>query len=206
MRPENEWFKPEKLKQYYFVIEGFVLLLVLGVVGILTISGILFEISEWVVFVGGGIGILVFAFLTWWITTFFETADYRLTEDEIEYRRGIFFQQKSTVPYNRITNVNASQGPLQRLVDAGSVGVHTAGYGGQTGAELTIGGVGDYEEIKNQILTKVRGRPTVAAEGDEGVETTNTKQQDPSEPGELFVEVRRVRELLEQSQFANRPR
>jgi membrane protein YdbS with pleckstrin-like domain len=118
---------------------------------ILIISGILFEISEWVVFAGGGIGILLFGFLTWWIPTFFETADYRLTEDEIEYRRGVFFQQKSTVPYNRITNVNASQGPLQRLVGAGSVGVHTAGYGGQTGAELTIGGVGDYEEIKDQI-------------------------------------------------------
>jgi membrane protein YdbS with pleckstrin-like domain len=206
MRPENEWFKPERLTQYYFAIEGFVLAVVLGVVGILTISGILFEISERVVFVGGGLVVLVFGFLTWWIPTFFKTADYRLADDEIEYRRGVFFQQKSTVPYNRITNVNASQGPLQRLVGAGSVGVHTAGYGGQTGAELTIGGVTDYEEIKDQILTKVRGRVPVAAESGASTERPSSIAETERESNEVLTELRQIREILEQSQIANRPR
>lgn len=40
----------------------------------------------------------------WRIPAFYRTAAYRFTDDEIEYRRGVFFQQKTTVPYNRITS------------------------------------------------------------------------------------------------------
>jgi len=206
MRPENEWFKPEKLERYYFAVEGLALLFLLGVVAILGVSGVLFEINRWVLLVAGVLVLVVFGFLTWWIPAFFRTADYRLGDDELEYRRGVFFRQKTTVPYDRITNVNAAQGPLQRLVGAGAVGIHTAGYGGQTGAELTIGGVGDYEEIKDQILTKVRGRPPMATESggtaDPSGDFTDRTGRRPDEAtgvgsDELLVELRRIRELLE---------
>jgi membrane protein YdbS with pleckstrin-like domain len=185
-RPENEWFKPERLERYYFAVEGLALLFLLGVVGILVL--------------------VVFGFLTWWIPAFFRTADYRLGDDELEYRRGVFFRQKTTVPYDHITNVNAAQGPLQRLVGAGAVGIHTAGYGGQTGAELTIGGVGDYEDIKDQILTEVRGRRPMATESggtaDPSGDFTDRTGRRPDEAtgvgsDELLVELRRIRELLE---------
>ena len=142
----------------------------------------------------------MFAFLTWWIPAFYRTAAYRFTDDEIEYRRGVFFQQKTTVPYNRITNVNASQGPIQRFVDAGSVGIHIAGYGGQMGAELSISGVSDYEELKDQVLAKVRRRRPAATEsGDESYDDARppTGRQADWPPEEL-TELRRIRELLEQ--------
>lgn len=204
MRPENEWFKPEALQRYYFAVVGLALLVVLGVVGVLGVSGVLFEISEWVVLVGGGILLVVFGYLTWWIPAFVRTADYRLTGDELEYRRGVFFQQKTTVPYNRITNVNAAQGPLQRLVGAGSVGVHTAGYGAQAGAELTIGGVGDYEEIKDQILDRVRRRHPEATESVESADIEGRRVDEGPGVGsdELLVELRRIRELMEQGHTA----
>ncbi|WP_458190057.1 PH domain-containing protein [Haladaptatus sp. NG-WS-4] len=64
----------------------------------------------------GGILVIVFGFVTWWIPAFYRTVDYRLTDDEIDYRRDVFFPHKSTVLYNRIVNVNAVQGPIQRLV------------------------------------------------------------------------------------------
>jgi len=203
MRPENEWFKPERLTRYYFAVEAFGFALVLAVIGLLAVSGILVEIA-WLVRVAGGVLVVVgFGFVAWWIPAFFRTADYRLTDDEVEYRRGVFFQQKTTVPYNRITNVNAVQGPLQRLVGAGSVGVHTAGYGGQTGAELTVGGVGDYEEIRDQILDKVRRRPAEATDGDDHAATdspvtASTRAESEGQFGALLDEVRRIRELLEQ--------
>jgi membrane protein YdbS with pleckstrin-like domain len=197
MRPENEWFKPEQLTQYYYAAEALALGVVAVGVGVLAVSGVLFAVNDWVVVVGGGVALAGFAFLTWWIRAFYRTADYRLGEEELEYRRGVFFRQRTAVPYNRITNVDASQGPLQRFVGAGTVGVHTAGFGGQTGAELSVTGVSDYEEIKDQILGKVRRRRPESTEGDDAVETGRAGGEVGSESGELLAELRRIRELLE---------
>ena len=199
MRPENEWFKPEQMKVYFFLYEAlaFVALVVAGIV--FAPFGVLAEAPLWVVGLVVGPTLLIFSFLTWWIPAFYRTADYRLTDDEIEYRRGVFFQQKTTVPYHRITNVNASQGPIQRIVDAGTVGIHTAGYGGQTGAELSITGVSDYEAIKDQVLAKVRRRRPAATGGADGTidETGATADHRPIHTTEDLTELRCIRELLE---------
>lgn len=202
MRPQNEWFKPEQLQRYYFAYEAMVLLIVLAVVGVLAVTGILWAVEPWVPLVGGAVVLVVFGYLTWWIPAFYRTADYRFTEDEIDYRRGVFFQQKTTVPYNRITNVNASQGPIQRLVNAGSVGIHTAGYGGQMGAELTIGGVADFEDVKEQILDRVRNRPPRATEGEEPAVEPVAPAETDEESRQMLAELRRIRELLEQGRAA----
>ena len=198
MRPQNEWFKPEQLRRYYFTFEVIALAVVLAVTGLLAVTGILFEMNPLVPLVGGVVALVVFGYLTWWIPAFYRTAGYRFTDDEVEYRRGVFFQQKTTVPYNRITNVGVSQGPIQRLVNVGSVGVHTAGYGGQAGAELTIGGLSDFEDIKDQILAEVRGRPAKATEGDDFVDTVSIPSTPDDESSEMLGELRRIRELLEQ--------
>jgi membrane protein YdbS with pleckstrin-like domain len=202
MRPINEWFKPEKLTKYYFAVEAILLSAILVVVGVLAVTGILFEMESWVLLAGGVPLAVAFAFLTWWIPAFYRSADYRLTDDELEYRRGVFFQQKTTVPYNRITNVNAAQGPLQRFVGAGSVGIHTAGFGGQTGAELTIDGVEDYEEIKDQILAKVRRREPQATESEDALERQTTSTNVESDSQALLAELRTIRQLLEQGRSA----
>jgi membrane protein YdbS with pleckstrin-like domain len=199
MRPEHEWFKPEKLTVYLYVYEAVVVALLAGGAGVLWYVGAFAEVPAWVLALGAAPVVALVAFVTWWIPAFYRTAAYRFTDDELEYRRGVFFRQKTTIPYNRITNVSAYQGPVQRLVDAGSVGVHTAGYGGQMGAELTIGGVTDYEEIKEQVLSKVRRRPPAATEGDEtpvsgGADATTGDGQ----ASEMLAELRRIREALEQ--------
>ncbi|WP_159903936.1 PH domain-containing protein [Salinirussus salinus] len=198
MRPQNEWFKPEQLRQYYFTFEAIALAVVLAIVGLLAVTGILFEMNPLVPLIGGAIALVVFGYLTWWIPAFYRTAGYRFTDDEVEYRRGVFFQQKTTVPYNRITNVGISQGPIERLVNAGAVGIHTAGYGGQMGAELTIGGVSDFEDIQEQILDRVRERPAKATEGEETVEPIDTRADRDEESSEMLSELRHIRKLLEQ--------
>jgi len=198
MRPQNEWFRPEQLRRYHFAYEVIALAIVLSVVGVLAVTGILTAMQQWVWVGGGVVLVVVFGYLTWWIPAFYRTAGYRFTDDELEYRRGVFFRQKTTVPYNRITNVGVSQGPIQRLVNAGSVGIHTAGYGGQTGAELTIGGISDFEDVKEQILANVRGRPAEATEGDDATDTVSVRSTPDDESSEMLGELRRIRELLEQ--------
>ncbi|MFC7251746.1 PH domain-containing protein [Halomicroarcula sp. GCM10025324] len=202
MRPQNEWFKPEQLRRYYFAYESLTLSLVLVLVGALAVTGILTAMQPWVLAVGGTMLLLGFGYVMWWIPAFYRTADYRFTDDEVEYRRGVFFQQQTTVPYNRITNVGTSQGPIQRLVNAGSVGIHTAGYGGQTGAELTIGGVTDFPEIQAQILGWVRERPATATESEDAVDTISSRPARADETDEMLSELRRIRELLEKARFA----
>lgn len=206
MRLENEWFKPEQLKAYFYLYEVLAFVILVAAGGFLASLGVLADAPLWVVGLVTVPPLVAFAFLTWWIPAFYRTADYRLTDEEVEFRRGVFFQQKTTVPFNRITNVKASQGPIQRFVDAGSVGIHTAGYGGQMGAELTIGGVSDYEEIKDQILTKVRGRRPVATEVEDRptAEERPPSDRQPSRLSEELSELRRIRELLE-GEFEGRP-
>jgi membrane protein YdbS with pleckstrin-like domain len=202
MRPQNEWFKPEQLRRYYFTFEVIALAIVLAVAGLLAMTGVLFEMNPLVPLVGGAIALVVFGYLTWWIPAFYRTAGYRFTDDEVEYRRGVFFQQKTTVPYNRITNVGISQGPIERFVNAGDVGIHTAGYGGQMGAELTIGGVSDFEDIQEQILDRVRERSAKATEGEDTVETVESRTNEGEGSTEMLGELRRIRELLEQGRTA----
>lgn len=212
MRVMNEWFKPEKLKAYFYLYEAIVVVLFAAFGGTIAALGAFADAPAVVTAGFVGVPLVALAFVTWWIPAFYRTAQYRLTEAEIEYHRGVFFQQKTTVPYNRITNVNAAQGPVQRIVDAGSVGIHTAGYGGQTGAELSISGISDYDDVKEQILDMVRRRPPVstesgedrladdaAASGDGAVSprvgaTTTTEPRSDA----MLSELRRIRELLEE--------
>jgi|GEM_PF-993028 len=206
MRAENEWFKPEKLTRYYFLYEAVAFVLLAAGAGVAASLGAFADAPTWVLALLGVPTLAAFAFVTWWIPAYYRTADYRLTDDEIEFRRGVFFRAKTTVPYNRITNVDATQGPVQRLVDAGSVGIHTAGYGGQMGAELTITGVSDYEAIKDQILDKVRHRHPSATEGgdedDTGAGLAAATSTDATGSTELLDELRRIRELLERDRPA----
>jgi len=41
---------------------------------------------------------------------------YELREDEISWKRGVWFQTTSVVPYNRITNPDIKQGPVRRVL------------------------------------------------------------------------------------------
>ena len=197
MRPENEWFKPEKLSRYYFVVEAIALVVTLvAVVGAYLLS-VYTDFPLWMVGTLAALTVLIFGYVTWWIPAFYRTAAYRLTDEELEYRRGVFFQQRTTVPYNRITNVNSAQGPVQRAVGAGEVQIHTAGYGGQMGAELTIDGVGDFETIKDQVLAKTRGLRPVGTESGEVGTVGRSADDGVRADGDLLAEVRRIRELLE---------
>ena len=200
MRPENEWFKPEQLKSYYFLYEAVAFVLLAAGAGVAAYLGAFADAPPWVLALLVVPTLAAFAFLTWWIPAFYRSADYRLTDEEIEYHRGVFFRGKTTVPYNRITNVDATQGPVQRLVDCGSVGIHTAGYAGQMGAELTITGISDYEDVKEQVLDRVRDRRPVATEGEDDTDTDLAglvAGERRTESTEMLAEIRRIRELLE---------
>jgi len=116
--------------------------------------------------------LLFFAIVfTWyWITQYYASISYALTDNEIVVHKGVWWKKKSYVPYNRITNINIVQGPISRRFQLGTVLIQTAGFSGAAGsagarpAEAVIFGVKNFEEIKDKVMDFVREIRPVAVE------------------------------------------
>jgi len=53
-------------------------------------------------------------FVPFWIPKYYHSIRYLFTEGEIIVEKGVWWRHKSTVPYNRITNIDVVQGPISR--------------------------------------------------------------------------------------------
>jgi membrane protein YdbS with pleckstrin-like domain len=123
-----------------------------------------------------------------WIPLYYKTVVYSLTNNEITWKRGVWFRNTGIVPYNRITNVDVKQGPMSRMFGIASVKIQTAGYSGtQTKSEISIEGMKNCKELQDIIMGFVRGKKPVAAETyDEG-----------DSVGKILSELVKIRKLLE---------
>jgi len=186
MADDNGWFKPDRLVALYdiYLAVVFAVFFLPAIAG-LFLAGILPGAAATVV------SLAILAFVYWWIRAFYKTSFYRLTDDDIEHRRGVWFKSTTEVPYNRITNVDTQQGPIQRYVDSGQVKIQTAGSSAQSGAELRITGIHNYEEIQQAVVDRVKSKKASTA-----VESSG--EQPDMEPNRAMLEeLRRIRELLE---------
>ena len=131
----------------------------------------------------------ILIFIAYWIPKYYETMIYKLTKDEIVWRRGVWFKKTGVVPYNRITNIDIGQGPISRMLGIASLKIQTAGYSGQTPAEIKIEGVEQFEELRELIMEFVKGKKPVA------VETYEEENIDLK----ILNELVKIRKLLEKS-------
>jgi hypothetical protein len=81
---------------------------------------------------------------------------YELREDEMSWRRGVWFHRTGIVPYNRITNLDIVQGPIMRALGISTLAIQTAGYSGQAVPEIRIEGIVHAEELRELIRSFVR--------------------------------------------------
>lgn len=132
--------------------------------------------------------LLIFLFAALWVALYYRTIKYSLSGDEMTWRRGVWFRNTGIVPYNRITNVDISQGPVSRMLGIASLKIQTAGYSGQNmrSSEIKIEGMENFEELRERIMEYVRGRKPVA------VETYEKGKGDP-----VLNELVKIRKLLE---------
>ena len=135
--------------------------------------------------------ILITLLALYWIPKYYRTITYKLTGSDMTWRRGVWFRNTGIVPYNRITNIDITQGPVSRALGIASLRIQTAGYsGGQSGArlaEIQIEGVEKFEELREFIMAFVRGKKPVA------VETYSEADAENRMLGELV----KIRKLLE---------
>ncbi len=89
----------------------------------------------------------------------YRNLEYAVTDEAVIMKRGIFWKKRATVPYKKITNIDITQGPLQRMLNFGSLHIQTAGAGGAPGAvaEIVMEGIRDLEGLKNSIMANVAG-------------------------------------------------
>lgn len=127
-----------------------------------------------------------------WIPWYYQTLLYTFTNDEIVWRRGVWFRQTGIVPYNRITNIDLIQGPIMRRVGVSTLKIQTAGYSAPSGAksEIRIEGADNPEELRDLIMGFVRGHPPVSVQAWARENDTSTQEQ-------IHAELVRIRTLLD---------
>ena len=103
--------------------------------------------------------ILLNLLIALWLPAYFRSLEYTIADDAVKGQRGVFFKRQVSMPYNKITNVDITHGPLQRKFGVGYIHCQTAGAGGQQGAraELKMEGVRDLEGVKDALMERVRG-------------------------------------------------
>jgi membrane protein YdbS with pleckstrin-like domain len=186
--PLNTLFKPSPSMKTWFrggiaLIIGFVLLFSYVPVALFSDMPAVFP----VVILGGTF--LLFALLWYWVGLYYESMWYELREDEINWKRGVWFRTTGIVPYNRITNLDVRQGPFMRYLGISSLAIQTAGYSGQAVPEIRIEAIEHAEELRELIRSMVRGSPV----RDDGTGSGTSSPVDQQILGEL----KSIRALLE---------
>lgn len=117
-----------------------------------------------------------FILALWWIPAFFNTIKYTLKDDHIEIDKGVWWQQNKTIPFLKITDVKAIQGPLQRHFSLGSLYLQTAGMGTQNTAEGRLTGLTDYKQKQQNLLDYIRNRYASSVSKDGKQETQESRK------------------------------
>jgi hypothetical protein len=102
--------------------------------------------------------LLIMLLILLWIPAFYRSLEYSIDSDSISGKKGVFWRRTVTIPYYKITNIDITQGPVQRWFNIGTIHCQTAGMAGPQGqkAELKLLGIKDLEDVKEMIREKVK--------------------------------------------------
>jgi hypothetical protein len=85
----------------------------------------------------------------------YHTLRYQFDEEGVHMRWGILFRREINLTYARIQDIHLTAGFIQRWLRLADVQVQTAS--GSAGAELTIEGMLEFEEIRTFLYSRMRG-------------------------------------------------
>ena len=135
----------------------------------------------------------------WWLPAivlagpYYRSLGYEMREDEVVVRVGIITKSVKHVPFRMVTNVTVKRGILDRwFFDLGTLNIQTAGMSGSTGAEESLVGLANYDEVYEMVATELRrfrgGMAPMVAEGD---------TDSPEALTAILDEVRAIRQALD---------
>lgn len=85
----------------------------------------------------------------------YHTLRYDFDAEGITVRWGILFRREVTLTYARIQDINLVSNVIERWLGLGRVRIQTAS--GQADAEVTIEGLHDFEQVRDELYRRMRG-------------------------------------------------
>ncbi len=115
----------------------------------------------------------------------FHTLRYRFDDEGIGMSWGVFWRREIYLTYTRIQDIHLSRGLFERWLGLATIQVQTAS--GNSGAEMSIVGLTDFELIRDFLYSRMRGAAAA--------EAPDVEPGDPTFEllSELLAEVRRLR-------------
>ena len=85
----------------------------------------------------------------------YHTMVYHFDDEGVSMRWGILFRREISLTYSRIQDIHLSSNFVERWLGLARIQVQTAS--GSAGAEMTIEGLKDFEAIRDDLYSKMRG-------------------------------------------------
>ncbi len=85
----------------------------------------------------------------------YHTMRYRFDDEGVSMQWGILFHREINLTYARIQDIHLSSNILERWLGLARIQVQTAS--GNSGAEMTIEGVREFEMLRDYLYSKMRG-------------------------------------------------
>lgn len=143
--------------------------------------------------------LVVFVLFAYWVHLYYQSMSYELHDDEMRWKRGVWFRTTGIVPYNRITNLDLMQGPVMRWLNISTLSIQTAGYSGQAVPEIRIEAIEHADELRELIRTLVRQSASIVHNDVTGSTASVQSVPGPMSTNLLMLdELKKIRLLLEQ--------
>jgi putative membrane protein len=85
----------------------------------------------------------------------FRTLRYTFDPDGVSMRWGILFRREVSLTFARIQDIHLVSNVVERWLGLGRVQIQTAS--GNAAAEMTIEGLPDYEQVRDELYARMRG-------------------------------------------------
>jgi putative membrane protein len=121
----------------------------------------------------------------------FKTLRYRFDAEGVSVAHGILWRREAYLTYARIQDIHVSRNIFERWLGLGKVEIQTAS--GSTSAEESIDGVKEYNEIRNFLYARMRGRKLTKGVGAAPAESG----PEDAVLADIRDELRTIRELIE---------
>jgi len=106
------------------------------------------------------IGIIILFDIIWsyiWARLYYHFYKYELTEKEFRKEYGVITKYYTTIPYDRIQNIDIHRGFWGRILGLSELYIQTAGEGGTSVAEGIVPGLSkeDAEKLREELINKI---------------------------------------------------
>lgn len=85
----------------------------------------------------------------------YHTLRYRFDDEGVSMRWGILFRREISLTYSRLQDIHLQSNLIERWLGLAKVQLQTAS--GSSGAEMTIEGLQEFEEVRNYLYSQMRG-------------------------------------------------